>query len=347
MFECLLLAGSVWVTPATLPPRGEMQRVEVRVDVGLDTWNRPDVWSIPVYRAGHGDPLRELRHSPLAWSKVAEGRWLRNGNSAEVEREIVASSSAVFPHKGNVFSSTSAWQWSLPENFNGAPARPPRLHTPDSAVPAPGPDGHMAIRQPNGLVFEAYAAIRLSSGDLVALSYSISDPRGLGDGFENGQTASMLPAYFGLVDAEALARGRIGHALAMTVPASMLAPRIRYPAFAFDRGALTERPAYGGALAMGSRLVLDPAVSTRELAVQTREGTTIAEALRTFGAIIVDRGGDGISLRVRRNGATSAVLQRHDPRLQAELRSIFRHLVVAGAETPSPSSSRQPQAACE
>lgn len=85
-------------------------------------------------------------------------------------------------------------------------------------APAPGPDGHRAVIQPDGRIVETYATIVLSSGQVVALSYSVTDPSSSGDGWQNGQTASMLPNYAGQLDDVEIANG-VNHAIAITVPA--------------------------------------------------------------------------------------------------------------------------------
>ena len=146
----------------------------------------------------------------------------------------------------------------------------------------------MAVTQPNGSVVETYATIVLSSGQVVALSYAITSPTGLGDGWQNGQTASMLPNYAGLINDDEITAG-IKHAMAITVPAQSLAARIAYPAYAFDRDAMTAIPPYGGAIPMGSRLALPPSVPVSSLGLYTAEGIAIATAAKTYGFIVVDR----------------------------------------------------------
>jgi hypothetical protein len=337
MFEELLLAASVWITPVAAPP--DAAPLARHVAVGLDSWQRPDVWSVPVYEASAQDPRRPLLYNAGAWAKVASGAWQRYGNSAKVEAEIVSSSKEAFPFEGNVYSTVSRTSWQLPARFNATqnPGQgPASFHLAEAMLPAPGPDGHMAVRQPDGRVLETYATIRLSSGTTVALSYAVTDPRRSGDGFENGQTASMLPVHLGLLDERSVQAGAIGHALAITLPARLLAPEVAHPAYTFDRGAMSEEPPYSGTIAMGARLVLPAGLNLDALELQTAPGRVIAAAARRYGFIVVDRGGAGISLRVRRNDAADAgsPLRAWNAPLARDLAQIFERLVIVPAAEP-------------
>ena len=280
---------------------------------------------------------------------VASGRWARSGNSRATERAILASSVDRFPAPGNVFSTIDAHTWKLPRSFN-------QVQNPDTgpawfwfrknAVPSPGPDGHMAVTQPDGRVVETYATIILSDGTVVALSYSVTDPAGRGDGWQNGQTASMIPCYAGLIEDREATRDGIQHAMAITIPARLLAPRAVYPAFAFDRDALIGTPPYGGTIPMGARLALPPDLDLATLRISTVEGRRIAQAAQSFGFIVVDRGGEGITLRVRRNGAPrDPALHRFSPALQADLGEIFAHvrLVTETDATSQHQSGAEPR----
>jgi hypothetical protein len=330
VFETLLLAASIWITPAA--PSNVPAPIAAGTFVGLDTWVRPEDWSIPVYFASAKDARHPLLYNPNAWGKVASGAWRRWGNSPAVEAEILASSTPVFPYRGNTYSSTSAVTWQLPADFN-AVVNPPEgaatFYMRTAMKPAPGWDGHMAVRQPDGGVLETYGTIRLASGTTVALSYSVSDPRRMADGYENGQTASMIPCYAGLLDDKSVNKGSIDHAMAITVPAALLSPKVAYPAYAFDRGALTESPPYSGTLPMGGRLALPASTDLDALGMASPEGRTIAAAAKRYGFVVVDRGGSGISLRVRRNTPSpNARLRTWNNELQQDLQKIFSLLYV-------------------
>lgn len=289
--------------------------------VGLDTWGAGDAYTVPCYRAAHTDAVHHLLYSRFAWYNVARGLWQRSGNTPAVEAEIRAESSRHFPPPGNVFSSVSATAWVLPQFMQGLPAPPPRdFRFTTAMLPPSGTDGHMAVGQPSGRVVETYATILLSTGDVVALSYTLSNPAGLGGGHDNGQTAAMLPNYAGLIQDEEMQSG-INHAMAISVPASVLATRMAAPAATFDRDALTSRPPYSGSLPMGARLALPPGT---KLALSTPEGRAIAAAAARYGFIMAERGGSGITLHVRPNAPhQDPVLHTINEPLQSDLNAIF------------------------
>jgi hypothetical protein len=326
----LSLANSPWRSPISPHAVYSADPVPAGINIGLDTWLQADPWSIPFYRKPKQLRREKLLYNAGAWYMVATGRWMRFGNSPATERAILASSSARFPAAGNIFSTTDTRSWKLPGSFNRV--RNPEKGSaifwfPADATPSPGPDGHMAVEQPGGTVLETYATIILHDGAVVALSYSVTNPAGLEDGWQNGQTASMIPCYAGLIaDREAETTG-IRHAIAITIPARMLAPKALYPAFAFDRDALNGNPPYSGTIPMGGRLALPPHLNLAMLHLSTAEGRRIAQAAQTYGFIIVDRGGEGITLRIRRNGdEPDRMLRRFNKALHSDLREIFAHV---------------------
>jgi hypothetical protein len=277
---------------------------------------------MPRYVASSADPIEPLLYNPDAWYKVYTGEWARWGNSAEVEQAILRSSIRSFPYSGNVFSSTSTTLWIPPLLGSAAsPHEPPFFNFATSMLPAPGLDGHRAVVQPDGRVVETYATIVLSSGQVVALSYSITNPSG--DDWQNGQTASMAPIYAGQLYDDEITVG-VNHAIAITVPASLLAAQIVSPAHAFDRDAAQSKPPYSGAIPMGGRLALPQSIYIASLNLQTPEGLVIAAAAQRYGFIIMDRGGDGITLRVQPNASVrDPALHSWNSPLQADLNSIF------------------------
>jgi hypothetical protein len=304
---------------------------------GLDTWMQ-NSWTIPYYTSTTTDPLRPLLYNSNAWSKVYSGEWLRSGNSQSVEKAILSSSNNTFPYTGNVYSSTSATEWILPASYNktiSPQPGPAQFHFNAGMKPATGSDGHMAVAQPNGGVLETYATIVLRTGQVVALSYSITSPTSLGDGWQNGQTASMLPVYAGSIQDTEISAG-INHAIASTVPASILTTQISYPAYAFDRGALKNKPYYSGNIPMGGQLALPPSITIDSLGLSTPEGKAIATAAKKYGFIIVDKGGGGICLRVRPNGIFQyPALHAYNWPLQNDLNKIVAKLrEVSFSTTP-------------
>jgi hypothetical protein len=300
----------------------------------LDTWDPGSNWVVPFYVTGKDDPKVRLLYNPQAWAAVHAGSWRRSGNDAGVEATIFATSSDRFPDHGNVFSSTSPSDWVSPTSYTRAPAAATSgatFHVPASGfLPAAGADGHMAIRQPTGQVLETYGTIVLSDGTIVALSYAITEAgqSGNGDGRQSGQTASMLPSYAGAVLDSEIESG-INHAMAITVPPTLLAPKFVYPAYAIDRDALTNSNPYSGSLPMGTRLALPAGSKVSDLHLTTATGRAIAQAAQQYGFLIVDRGGGGITIRVRPAAKPSVpALHAFDEQLNRDLAKIFASLRV-------------------
>ncbi|SFK14653.1 hypothetical protein [Methylocapsa palsarum] len=310
-------SGATWSSSQATP----------NVVAGLDTWDSGNTWTNPFYVASNTTPcLQPLLYNSNAWYKVYTGEWLRWGNSSAVEQAILASSSAEFPYTGNVFSSIATTSWVLPPSYNktmNPVSSPARFCFSADMIPAPGPDGDRAVLQPNNLVLETYSTIVLSSGQVVALSYAVTDPSSRGDGWQNGQSASMLPHYAGRIYDDEIKTG-INHAISISVPPKFLAAQIAYPAYAFDRDAMRSNPPYSGVLPMGSRLALPPSVTNASLRLSTPEGVAIANAARRFGFIIIDRGGGGVTLCVNPKGAAlNSTLHAWNWGLQSDLNAIF------------------------
>ncbi|QRM53578.1 hypothetical protein [Sinorhizobium sp. BG8] len=301
----------------------------VGLPVGLDTWDPGGYWTVTYHTAKASDPQVRILYNEYAWGAVYAGRWKRSGNTPDVEKEILSLSSETFPYPGNVFSSTSASSWTMPDSYNQLvqnPSQPARFHVPAGALPPVGADGHMAVRQPSKGVLETYATIVLSDGTIVALSYSLTDDLGLGDGRQRGQTASMLPSYAGAILDEEITSG-IQHAMAITVPPKLLTPAIAYPAYAFDRDALSNSNPYSGTLPMGARLALPRDLDIGTLGLTTDAGRVIAEAAQKYGFIVVDRGGEGITIRVRPTDIPSqTILHTYDWSLGNDLTQVLANV---------------------
>jgi len=321
-------ATSAWNTPIPSGAVFSSSQIGVILYCGLDTWNDNE-WTMPLYTATPNDGLHPILYNVSAWSKVYNGEWLRSGNTKSVESAILSTSKSSFPYPGNVYSSTSTNSWILPSDYNktlNPKTIPAQIYLNSSMSPAKATDGHIAILQPNGLVFEAYSGIVLSTGQIVALSYSITNPNSRGDGWQNGQTASMLPSYAGLIYDDEISNG-INHVMAVSLPATFLNATIAYPAYAFDRNASTASPPYSGSIPMGGRFAIPRTVSLSSLKLQTKQGQSIAKAAQTYGFIVVDRDGAGITLKVQPNAQTKdPLLHAWNSQLQADLLTIFRNV---------------------
>lgn len=296
-----------------------------RYEAGLTSWH-PDGANVAIFFATEADPVVAVRWVADTWTPVETGAWSRFGNPPAVEAAIRDAAEDTNPYPGNPYSTQRAeLRWdSIPSGLPAEFARwrqpagrgPLRVRVPAGALPPTDGDGHTVVVQPDGRALEMYAAVLLSSGDWVSQTYSFTDALGgLGTGAENGRRASMVPSYAGVVTDADLAAGRIEHALALLVPAGLLAPDFVPPALAFDSD-----PDYGGALPMGARLALpaelgpNPAAA---LGLRTELGRVLARAAQEYGLYVVDRGGEGISIVVQDRPETPALrspdeAERHD-----------------------------------
>ncbi len=320
---------SAWNAPIPSTAKFSGYAAAPSMVAGLDTWDSTNAYTHPFYAAKSTDPQQPLLYNSSAWYNVFIGEWARTGNSAAIEKEILASSKSCFPYSGNVYSSTSTTSWVLPQFYTkpvSCPYVAGSFYFASNMAPAPGSDGHRHVLQPNGKIVETYSTIVLSTGQVVALTYSVTDPSSSGDGWQNGNTASMLPTYAGQIWDDEITNG-ISHAIAITAPAELLTAKIAYPAYAFDRDATTSQPPYSGVVPMGGRLALPPSVSIASLKLQTPEGEAIATTAQRFGFIIVDRGGSGITLEVQPNApTTNAALHSWNWALQSDLNAVFANV---------------------
>lgn len=161
----------------------------------------------------------------------------------------------------------------------------PDVPIPDAAAPDPQDDGHMVvIDREAGCVYEFWQARRESSG--WTASWANATPAD-GDGvYPDGLSsrASGLSAAAGLIWPQELAAGEINHALAFAYPNTRDGGPVP-PATASD--GTTESDT---ALPEGARLRLDPSIDVGALGL-SRAQETIAEALQTYGMILVDTSG--------------------------------------------------------
>lgn len=290
------------------------------LDWGLQTWQSPDGYSIAFYQATNSDPVFNVRFFDTWWDvngdtgQGARG-WLRQGNTLTVENQIISDSATSFPFDMNPYSTTVADAAKsqikptaglyLP--FANPTTLPFTVRVPSGALPAPGLDGHMVIIQPDGRIFEAYGAIKVTQAQnaIVCTRYMMINPKLRGDGWSNGLTASMCSVVAGVLRNHEIdyASGSsligIPHAMKIAVPGDYLSTSTPVsPAYTMDRDALTHSPAYNGpnALPMGSRLALPWSVNLNSRNWQSDVGKAIATAAQKHGFIITDRGGTGLTI---------------------------------------------------
>lgn len=281
------------------------------LDVGIQSWaEAADGFSIAVPAATNSDPLVNVVYLD-SWVNVNNGTWARSGNDSTKEADILAASANSFPADMNTYSTTQA---SADGSLQVKPAsgsyvplvNPPtvpfQIRCPASAVPSFGSDGHMVVIQPDGRVFEAYSAIKLSNGTIACTRYMMISQTGMGDGATNGLTASMVPVFAGVMrkaEADKASGITIDHAIKIAIPGNLLSTATpAYPALAFDRSALSNTPAYNGtgAVPMGTRLAIPWSVNLAGHTFDSNLGAAIARAAQRHGFIITDRGGSGLTL---------------------------------------------------
>jgi len=259
--------------------------------------NHDGRWTSAVYVASPRDPEVHLYFGP-AWG--SDSLWLfldRGGlncnNSCSTELKLLSSATPTLPFDANYYSTTSTPNdslWVLPPDYMRASNQyRSTFRLPAGACPSPDSDSMMAVFQPDGWVVDIYATVVTSGGIVVATMASYIDARGDGTGWWDGRRASMLPSFAGLIRSGELASGRIPHALAVQVPASLLKEQVVWPAYTFDRNS-----GYSGTLPMGSLLAIPAAVDVERLVLSTY-GRAIAHAAQDYGVYVVDRGGTGIN----------------------------------------------------
>jgi hypothetical protein len=304
-----------------------------RWPVGFTSWLGDDAASVAIYFADRKDPRRPILYNDKAWSNVESGQWRRWGNPRRVEAEILRTSCPTLPYRLNYYSTPASD--GQPSDMPDAPAGSVRLPTtadtsrlhplyariPSDAVPSPDSDGHMVVFQLDGQALELYAAIVLSSGEVVAGMYGFTDPSGTGTGREHGRRASLLPSYGGVLRSADLAAGKIDHAMVLLAPPAMLSRSFVEPALAFD----SDSSDYGGTLPMGARLAIPPEIGLDDLDLQTRVGAMIAATAKAYGFFIGDRGGPGWTIVTEYRPSDPDLAERNRA-LNSDLERIFKRL---------------------
>jgi hypothetical protein len=184
------------------------------------------------------------------------------------------------------------WRKSLRRAFESVPI-------PADARPSAPPDRHMTIWQPaTDKLWEFFGAHRKADGWHALWGGAIrrvSKNRGYytraawpGATRAWGATASSLPMIGGTILVDDLKKGRIGHALAMNVPAA------RAGVFAWP-AQRTDGVGPSTALPEGARLRLDPTLNVGELQLP-KLTKMIAQAVQRYGLVVRDQTGQGISL---------------------------------------------------
>jgi hypothetical protein len=216
-------------------------------------------------------------------------------------------SGAIQPFVGNANFSNSA-EWGIPvfyadrrsrryavgcDRFCSAPIGSPRI--PHDARPSTGSDNHLAVLDPtSGSELDMWLARRAGRGWVGGVR-STTEIGGSGVHCRacGRPDAAGFALAAGIVRPEEIAQGHIDHALVITTP--------------HTRGGVKACPAVGtdgdsgdpSSLPLGARVQLDPRLNVDGLGVPGWE-KTIARALQTYGAYVVDTGGS-LSIRAESN----------------------------------------------
>jgi hypothetical protein len=177
------------------------------------------------------------------------------------------------------------------------PKVPSTLDIPANTTPDPRFDGWLSvIDRENGMGYDFWRARREGDG---TISYQFgkawtldgpgfSQPVGVDPDRAVGARGSGLPLFAGVIGPEELERGEINHALAISVP-GLARRNFVQPASVTD-GVGNRR-----SLPAGARIRLrgDVAINEKQLRLlkgqRRRSADAILTALRTYGAIVVDR----------------------------------------------------------
>jgi hypothetical protein len=171
-------------------------------------------------------------------------------------------------------------------NTNGWGTNPgtTQFRAPSGALPAAGGDAHLAVEQPDGSVLEMWQAAKSGSnwtaGAVAKASpgqyyYSVAGCRG-----------SSLTLASGIVTPQEVKAGVINHVLAASLPKAVVSSSFVFPSFDSD-GQIS------GGIPEGARLVLDP---NYDISGLTGIKKIVAQALKTYGMMNVDRTGGDIEI---------------------------------------------------
>jgi hypothetical protein len=301
------------------------------LDGGISAWH-PEWSNVAIYFAITTDPVTQVLFVSDTWLPIHSGKWLRSGNRRLVEDTIRRAAQPRLRYPGNPYSTQTAgvsWQepGGLPRAYRKAQTNAALFaRIPRDAEPAPDSDGNTVIVQPNGSALELYSPVKLSTGQWVSEMYSFTDAlEGDGTGWENGRRASMIPCYAGVLRDIDVALGRIEHALALVAPVTVIKAAFTSPALAFDSDSST----YRGQLPMGARLALprDPAEHPK---IETDLGRMLATAALEYGMIIVDSGGEGITICTDWSARTVEAVKR-EPQLGRDITAIVQSSKVVSS----------------
>jgi hypothetical protein len=211
-----------------------------------------------------------------------------------------------------------------------------KVPIPPNAKPAAGSDGHMTIYQPStDRLWEFWQARRDSKGGWHASFGGAIQDVSRSPGYYTkdswpgarsywGATATSLPVIGGTMMLTELRRGRIDHALAISIPHPR-AKEFSWPAQRSD-GAW-ESP---NAIPEGARFRLDPRLDLAKLRLPPLV-RTMAEAAQRHGMVVRDRSGGAIGFFAEgpRRGQPNRFFHNGRPRAGGHLQGKWPHQLLA------------------
>lgn len=213
---------------------------------------------------------------------------LYNGNAAFNVYQYGVSWYTVGP--GQARTDVAYWNCqgkpTLPEGLTGPDGQFVDVPIPPDAVPTPGTDASLSIYQPStDTLWDFWKTYRDEDGWHACWGGRIDRVSRSNGAFEShfGASASGLAREAGVVSINEARRGVIGHALALSLPASLLADGWVFPAQRGDGSSTSPE-----AIPEGSRLRLDPLVDIDSLRL-TPLGRIVAHAAQRYGFIVTDR----------------------------------------------------------
>lgn len=203
------------------------------------------------------------------------------------------------------------------EDWGRCPIERHRVRIPDQARAAGGGDAHMTvIDEASGWEYDFWRVrSKPRGGGRITISWGGRTQLD-GDGLDSGATAAGFGGQAGIIRAEELERGRIDHALFMTIRCD--AARSVYPSQRTGRRCSTVGGSEKDAAPMGARFQL--AMSEREIGALSVPPwkKTILTAMARYGMYFGDTGGETWGIQFE-SGSTYTSFG-HDDRLVAYAR---------------------------
>lgn len=176
---------------------------------------------------------------------------------------------------------------------SGDPKVPGSLVIPPGTDPDPAFDGWLSVIDRKNRIGYDFWRARRETDDTISYQYAKAWTLG-GPGFSQpvqvdakravGARGSGLPLFAGVIDPEAASKGTINHALAIAIPGLARRNYVQPASVTDGVGPQSSLPA-------GARIRLRANVDETQVlkGVKHRSAAAILSALRTYGAIVVDR----------------------------------------------------------